>query len=73
MSRANSVERDRKPLPPVPQPKTNSVADSSHTTTTEKIAQRLKKMSEDIPTTEYRSPLNIAGRIKNEVRAFALL
>ncbi|KAF8607647.1 hypothetical protein BDV93DRAFT_274941 [Ceratobasidium sp. AG-I] len=76
MSRANSVERERKPLPPVPQPaqptqptvpNTNSVAESSHTTVTERLAQTLKKMSADIPTTEYRSPLNIAGRVRHEL------
>lgn len=78
MSRANSVERERKPLPPVPYPpqptqptvtNTNSVAESSHTSVTERLAQTLKKMSADIPTTEYRSPLNIAVRVKHEVRA----
>ncbi|KAG9127928.1 hypothetical protein FRC07_007368 [Ceratobasidium sp. 392] len=67
MSRADSVERDRKPLPPVPgQPSTLSVADSTQTSATDRIAQTLKKMSEEIPTTEYRSPLNVVGRIKNE-------
>ncbi|KAG9103207.1 hypothetical protein FRC06_011796 [Ceratobasidium sp. 370] len=67
MSRANSMERERKPLPPVPPPNTHSVADSIQTSTTDRFAQTLKKMSEEIPTTEYRSPLNIAGRIKNEL------
>ncbi|KAG8701606.1 hypothetical protein FRC08_003994 [Ceratobasidium sp. 394] len=67
MSRANSMERERKPLPPVPPPNTHSVADSVQTSTTDHFAQTLKKMSEEIPTTEYRSPLNIAGRIKNEL------
>ncbi|QRV72726.1 hypothetical protein RhiJN_00740 [Ceratobasidium sp. AG-Ba] len=68
MSRANSVERERKPLPPVPPAQnTLSVAESTQTSTTDRFAQTLKKMSEDIPTTEYRSPLNLAGRIKNEL------
>ncbi|KAJ1308599.1 hypothetical protein OPQ81_004297 [Rhizoctonia solani] len=66
MSRSHSVERESKPPPPVPQtqselePPTNSLGGSL----TDHFAQTLKKMSEDLPTTEYRSPLNIGGRIQ---------
>jgi hypothetical protein len=67
MSRSNSVERDSKPLPPVPQPTTQSLVESTNTSITERLAQTLKKMSQDIPTAQYRSPLNLAGRVKHEV------
>ncbi|CAE6522883.1 unnamed protein product [Rhizoctonia solani] len=61
MSRSHSVERESKPLPPVPQTETEPPPTSS--SLTDHLASTLKKMSENLPTTEYRSPLNISGRI----------
>ncbi|KAG8715424.1 hypothetical protein FRC11_004203 [Ceratobasidium sp. 423] len=61
MSRSHSVERGGKPLPPVPQADTEPPPTSS--SLTDHLASTLKKMSENLPTTEYRSPLNISGRV----------
>ncbi|CAE7114472.1 unnamed protein product [Rhizoctonia solani] len=67
MSESHPVERESKPLPPVPQLQAEPPTDHSNSlggSVTEKLAQRLKKMSDELPTTEYRSPLNIGGRIQ---------
>ncbi|KAH7343849.1 hypothetical protein B0J17DRAFT_193268 [Rhizoctonia solani] len=67
MSRSHSVERERereyKPLPPVPQTQAEPPTHSQSHSLTEQFAQTLKKMNEELPTTEYRSPLNIGSRI----------
>ncbi|CAE6531621.1 unnamed protein product [Rhizoctonia solani] len=65
MSGSHHVEREGKPLPPVPQTHPGLPTDHSNSgSITEKLAQKLKKMSDDLPTTEYRSPLNLGGRIQ---------
>ncbi|KAF8743360.1 hypothetical protein RHS02_03010, partial [Rhizoctonia solani] len=66
MSRSHSVERETKPLPPVPQAQTQTEPAQVRTdesTSASPFANTLRQMVQDLPTTEYRSPLNIGGRI----------
>ncbi|CAE6391588.1 unnamed protein product [Rhizoctonia solani] len=68
MSRSHSVEREGKPLPPVPQAQIQTEpaqVEPAETSSASHFANALRQMVQDLPTTEYRSPLNIGGRIHN--------
>ncbi|CEL59499.1 GA28568 gene product from transcript GA28568-RA [Rhizoctonia solani AG-1 IB] len=66
MSRSHSVERESKPLPPVPQDHIRTEpaqVDPAEASSASHFANALRQMVQDLPATEYRSPLNIGGRI----------